>query len=406
MNHTGRRPSVVSSMVEYTPSAGNSTRPPPLTNDMPNAAKRILIVTTELGMGGAERCVANVACRLDPSRYEVHVVALAPPPEPPKDALVRQIEAAQVPLTFLGCRTKWQFFSAIQKLKRIIREIQPEVVWSFLFHANIVAAVAARGMDVHRLQSLRVIEQGSWRRKLQAWTARRADRVLCVSEGVRRFAAETLRVPEAKLQVIPNGIDVDAIESTTYAEPVDRKRRLIAVGRLDEQKGFDWLISRLAELLREKPEWELVIIGDGHLLTELVVQIDSEGLQDSVRLVGWQEDLPGWFRASEIYVLSSRWEGMPNALIEAMAHGLPVMATEVEGVDQLLAGELRQQLVTHWEMPEAEALLRRLMEEPALRQTLGQANRKQIEAHFSLRQMVQAYEMMLRDLPSRSAKQR
>lgn len=367
---------------------------------MPQTVKRILIVTTELGMGGAERCVANIACKLDPAKYAVHVVALAPPPESPRDALVRQLEAAQIPLTFLNCQSKWAFLSAIGQLKRIIRELQPDIVWSFLFHANILSAMATRGKELCRLQSLRVIEQGSWRRKFQSWAARQADRVLCVSEGVRHFAAETLRVPPDKLQVIPNGLDVGAIVPTTYKVPTDRKQRILAVGRLEEQKGFDWLIFRLAKLLREKPEWELVILGDGQLLPELITQIYSEGLNDSVRLEGWQDDLPRWFRESEIFALSSRWEGMPNALIEAMAHGLPVMATDVEGVRELLPGNLASQMVDHWQMPEAESLLRRLMEDPALRQQLGQANRQQIEAHFSLRQMIQSYETMLDDIHS------
>ncbi len=365
---------------------------------MPEDRKRILIVTTELGVGGAERCVANVASRLDPNRFEVHVVALAPPPEAPRDALVQQMEAAQVPLTFLHCRSKWQLLSAIGRLKRIIRQTRPDVVWSFLFHANILAAMATRGMNVRRLQSLRVIEQGGWRRKFQSWAAQQADRVLCVSEGVRQFAAETLRVPENKLQVIPNGIDVDTITPTTYAEPIERKRRILAVGRLDEQKGFDWLIFLSAKLLREKPDWELVIVGDGHLLPELNRQIELGGLSDSVHLAGWQADLPSWFRSSEIYVLSSRWEGMPNALIEAMAHGLPVIATQVEGARELLSGELAEQLITHDQTAAAQAVLCRLMEDAALRQHLGESNRQQIEAHFSLGQMLRSYEAMLSEL--------
>jgi len=369
-------------------------------NTMSQAPKRILIVTTEMGMGGAERCVANLASQLDPARFEVHVVALAPPPEPPRDALVQQLEEAQIPLNFLGCRTRWQFFSAVEQLKRIIRKTRPDVVWSFLFHANIVAAMATRGTNVRRLHSLRVIEQGSWRRRFQSWAAQRADRVLCVSEGVQKFAADTLRVPESKLQVIPNGIDVDAIPPKAYAEPVDRKHRILAVGRLDEQKGFDWLIFRLSQLLREKPEWELVIVGDGNQLPELVVQIESEGLNDSVRLVGWQEDLSSWFSETEVYALSSRWEGMPNALIEAMAHGLPVIATDVEGVAELLSGERSHQIVSHAKIPEVEERLRQMMEDPSLRQRLGRANRQQIEAHFSLRQMIYSYETMLGDVLS------
>lgn len=358
----------------------------------------ILIVTTELGMGGAERAVANLACRLDRTRFAVQVVALDARPEPPKDGLVTQLETAGIPVTFLNCRSKWQLFSAIGKLKRIIRDKRPQLVMSFLFHANVVAAMATRGKNLIRLPALRVIEQGWWRRKLQAWSAREATRVLCVSEGVRSFAEQTLKLPPEKLVVIPNGVDLEKIEPKTYAQPVDRRHRILAVGRLHEQKGFDWLIFRLAALLREKSDWELVILGEGDLAAELLTQIDSEGLGDSVRLQGWQSDLPHWFANSEIFALSSRWEGMPNALIEAMSHGLPVMATDVEGVAELLPGGLREQVVSHWEMPEAETLLRRLMEDRQLREKLGKANREQIQSHFSFERIVPLYEQLFEQL--------
>ncbi|MFA8018892.1 glycosyltransferase [Bremerella cremea] len=376
---------------------------------MPIDRKRILIVTTELSMGGAERCVANLACRLDPQRFEVQVVALAPPPEPPKDALVHQLADAEIPLTFLDCRSKWQLLSATGRLKQIIRRFQPDVVWSFLFHANIVSYLATRNMRLVRLQSLRVVEQGHWRRKLQSWAARGADCVLCVSEGVKAFAEQSLRLPAQKLVVIPNGIDLDVIIPTSYAEPIDRPFRILAVGRLHEQKGFDWLIFRLAELLREKPEWELVILGEhgeGKVLAELLTQVESEELEDSVSLPGWQANLPEWFNQAEIFALSSRWEGMPNALIEAMAHGLPVMATDVEGVAELLPGKLARQVVTHDETEQAEQLLRKLMDDAELRRTLGQANRQQIETQFSLRQIVHLYESLLNRLLDTSRPER
>ncbi|MFN3152214.1 glycosyltransferase [Bremerella sp.] len=368
---------------------------------MPQAPKRILIVTTELGVGGAERCVANVACGLDPTRYAVHVVALAPPPEAPRDALVRQLEDVQIPLTFLGCQSKWQFLPAISQLKRIIRETKPDVIWSFLFHANFLAAMATRGMDIRRLQSLRVIEQGSWRRKFQSWAAKGADRVLCVSEGVRAFAATKLRVPQDKLLVIPNGIDVEAIQPTTYAEPVDRKHRLIAVGRLDPQKDYLTMIDAAARVLGSQENWELVIIGDGPQRQPIEAAISRHHAAESIRLIGWQADVSTWLRSAEIYLLTSRWEGMPNALIEAMAHGLPVISTDVEGVAQLLSGELAVQVASTGQLLSGQTLLNDLIADPALRKELGQANRQQIEAHFSLRQMVQSYETMLNDVLSR-----
>lgn len=372
-------------------------------NTMPTAPKRILIVTTELGVGGAERCVANVACGLDPTKYAVHVVSLAPPPTAPKDALAQQLEAAQIPLTFLGCRSKWQLFSAVGQLKRIIRETQPDVVWSFLFHANIVTAMATRVTRTKRVQSLRVVEQGNWRRRVQSWAAQQADRVLCVSEGVRQFASETLRLPEAKLQVIPNGIDVDAIQPTTYAEPVDRKHRILAVGRLDPQKDYETMLLAVSPLLlHQQDQWELIVVGDGPDRENIESTAHMFDLHASVKLIGWQAEVSSWLRESEIFILTSRWEGMPNALIEAMGHGLPVVTTNVEGISELLPGKLADQVASTEEFRNGQTILEDLMEDPALRQQFGQANRQQIEAHFSLRQMVQSYETMLDDVLSGS----
>ncbi|PQO30270.1 glycosyltransferase [Bremerella cremea] len=375
-------------------------------DDQPSEPLKIVIVTTELGMGGAERCVANLACRLNPQKYEVQVVALSSPPEAPRDGLVQQLREAGITLTFLNCRRSWELFSAVSQLRRIVQDTQPAVVWSFLFHANVVSTWATRGIRIRQLQSLRVIEQGTWRRKLQSLVAAKADRVLCVSEGVKIFAEQTLKIPVSKLQVIPNGIDLQEIRPSAYWPPEKRAYRVLAVGRLEQQKGFDWLIQCLAPILREKPEWELVILGDGSLRASLTTQIEAEGLEKSIRLPGWQSDLATWFFQSEIYVLSSRWEGMPNTLIEAMARGLPVVATDVEGVRELLPGSLSEQIVRIHEPLPAEALLRRLIENPPLRQQFGEANRQQIETHFSLHQMVQHYEAMLDDLLSREEQQR
>lgn len=377
-----------------------------MTNDSPAPPETILIVATELGMGGAERCVANLGCCLDRKKYSVHVVALSKPPSAPKDGLVRQLNEAGIPLTFLNCQSRWQLWSAITKLKQIVRDTRPAIVWSFLFHANVVSTLATRGMNIARLQSLRVIEQGRCRRKLQAWVATDADRILCVSEGVRNFAEQTLQLPAEKLQVIPNGIDLAAIRTTDKAPPKNRPHRILAVGRLDRQKGFDWLIHRMAALLRRNPEWELVIIGEGPEKAKLAALITSENLEHSIRLAGWQSELNAWYSDCEIYILSSRWEGMPNTLIEAMAHGLPVAATQVEGVDQLLAGELAQQIISLNQSDAAEAFLEELMCDESMRQQLGQANRQRIEADFSLGQMLHLHETMLDDVLSKHPEHR
>lgn len=331
------------------------------------------------------------------------VVSLASRPETPRDALVRELEAAQIELEFLNCNRSFQFTSAVWRLRGIIARFSPDCVLSFLFHANVICALASLGNKCLQFQSLRVIEQGTWRRRVQGWSASWADQLFCVSRGVRDFATRSLRISERKLTVIPNGVDlVDFDGEPEIPWPADnRSHRLIAVGRLAPQKGFAWLIDLAASLLHRQPDWQLVIIGDGPQRRELEERIAALDLTKQVHLVGWQPDVRRWLAAADLFVLSSRWEGMPNALLEAMAAGLPVCATPVEGVAELLPGPLAQQVIARNDDQSAVDLLEKLMSESPLRKRLGAANRAHVAKHFSIDQMVDRYALEITHLCQR-----
>jgi glycosyltransferase involved in cell wall biosynthesis len=182
---------------------------------------------------------------------------------------------------------------------------------------------------------------------LRRWSYGRLDAVVALTNQSAAWLADNTAA--RRLHVIPNPV-AWPMEAASPAIPPDSvglagRRRLLAVGRLAPQKGFDLLIGAFAACARSFPEWELVIVGDGPSRAELEAQIEALGLGDRVFLAGRAGNIGAWYERADAYVLSSRFEGMPNVLLEAMSHGLPVISFDCEtgprelirhGIDGLL----------------------------------------------------------------------
>src|SRR5437868_5272258 len=149
------------------------------------APKRLAFVITELEPGGAERCCAELAARIDRSRFSSVVYSLGPPPHAERRSLVARLLEANVPIHFLGFQTAFQYFGAVHQLAKMLREQQAEIVQTFLFHANVVGAQAARAAGVRRVVTgIRVADPRWWRTSLEYFMTRSADRYVCVSQNV------------------------------------------------------------------------------------------------------------------------------------------------------------------------------------------------------------------------------
>ncbi|MBC8350754.1 MAG: glycosyltransferase [Planctomycetes bacterium] len=359
---------------------------------------RIAFVITELEVGGAERCLVNLASGIDRTRFAPTVCSLAPRPAAGKDTLVRQLEDASIPVHFLNLRSSISFLSGMSKLKRLLREHEIDVVQTFLFHANVIGAFAAQAAGVPKIVSgLRVADPARWRMALERFAARRAEYIVCVSHSVAEFVKTKVGAPDSKLRVIPNGIDLSTIPTdnipnrTELGLPTER-RILLAVGRLHRQKGLDWLLALAPELFKRLPEHDLVIVGDGpqrDSLTELSAKLD---LQDRVHFIGWRPDVPRLMQAAEVFLLPSRWEGMPNVLIEAMGAGLPVVATSVEGVKEVLGPLAARQALPFGHDTAFIDAVSQFIVDSTLNAELGEENRERIRAEFTLRSMISKYE--------------
>jgi glycosyltransferase involved in cell wall biosynthesis len=364
---------------------------------MLNPRLRIALVITELEPGGAERCLTNVAVGLDRGRFEVVVYALAPRPRPRRDELVCRLEQAGVPVHFLGFTRAPALPRAVHTLARHWRRYRPDVIHSMLFHANVVAGMArGRWGPGALILGIRVADPSRWRRWLERRIARRADRVACVSQQVADFATRRMRLPPRKLVVIPNGVD---LASSAHRNPASCEslgippgRRILAcVSRLAVQKGLDQLIRVAPSLLEALPDHDLVVVGEGPQERQLRTLADHSPVAGRVHLIGWRSDICEILLASDVLILPSRWEGMPNVLLEAMACRRPVVCTRAEGVVEVLGPGAEQQTVAVESPQDIVEKAVTIIRQPALAHRLGAENRQRVERHFGLAAMIDRY---------------
>lgn len=369
---------------------------------------RLALCITELDIGGAERCLVELATRLDRQRFAPVVYALSAEPAPTTPSLVPQLREAGIETHFLGGRRASQFPLIVRRLARLLRTQQAELVQSFLFHANLAARLAGRRAGVpHVLSGIRVAERAArWHLWCDRLTSRLVDRYVCVSRSVADFSRDEAGLPSDKLVVIPNGIDVERYQR---AEPLDLtllglgagRRAVTFVGRLERQKG-------LLDFLRHSPRWlgrlpyhDLLLVGTGPQESALREEAERAAIAARVHFIGWRDDVPRILRASDLFVLPSQWEGMPNALLEAMAAGLPVVATDVEGVRELLGDGARCQVEVRGNLEEFCELIVSLLAESTLADRLGQDNQRRAR-EFSWQSMVAAYQRLFDDMAGRT----
>ena len=216
------------------------------------------------------------------------------------------------------------------------------------------------------------------------------DGFVAVSGEVAPAIVQTIGPVQRKISVICNGVDVQR-----YMQPVDRSairrqlnlpedaRLLIVVGTLKTQKGHRYLLAALPEVIAQCPDLHLLIVGDGELRADLTQHIQTLGLDSHVRLLGNRQDVPALLAASDYFVLPSLWEGLPMALIEAMAGGLPVIATEVSGTRQVMIDGTTGLLVPPGDVAQLRVALLQLATNPDLARSMGAAAQQRVLTAFS-----------------------
>ena len=358
---------------------------------------RIDLIITELDTGGAEKCCAELALFLLKRGHQVRVIAFGARPTSPKDRLVRLLETNNVELHFLGGTSWWMLPRVASKLRRLLNSNQPDLVQSFLWHANVLSAWIVPSLNIPLFGGVRISERRTFRHPFDRWSTSRTTKTICVSQGVADWCVQTEKMDAGKLMVIPNGIAIrsekQSISPDSHSVPADAKI-LLFVGRLNLQKGIDVLIQHAKVFLSQLPDHHLVLIGDGSMRPNLEALAQQEELKGRLHCLGQRNDVRAWMARSELLLLPTRYEGMPNVVLEAMAEGLTVVTTRVEGIIELLGDQLETQSVEKEAWSDFFELAANLANSPEKQQKIGNANRQRAETEFDLEKQLMQYESL------------
>jgi glycosyltransferase involved in cell wall biosynthesis len=350
---------------------------------------RVLWLTTGLGRGGAERLVVDTVTRLDHARFDLEVAYVLPW----KNALQGELVAAGVPVTCVGrgrppLDPRW-----VARLVSLLRRERWDIVHTHAPLPAVVARLAARSGTI-----LLHTEHNTWlryrrvTRLLNALTFRRNRHVFAVSESVASSITGWLGRNGEDVEVLVQGLPRDG-------EPVgngrhgalarlglDGRRPIVGtVGNLVPKKDHATLLDAVELLAQDGVELEVVIVGGGPLEDELRTRAASS--RASVHVLGSRDDVPELLPAFDLFVVSSRFEGLPIAMLEAMAAGVPVVATDVGGVPEVIAGERGGRLVAAASPASLADAIKDLLEDADARSRLSAAARTRA-ADFDLQHAI------------------
>lgn len=365
---------------------------------------RVLELITELRPAGAERIVFELARGLPADRFEVQVCSL----RPATGDVASWLRDADIPVHSLEMRWKLDL-RAPRRLARLLERQGIDLVHAHLFHANLLGRRAARRVGCPAVTTVHIIEERfrPWHGWLDRWTLRPGDVEVCVSRAVRDHLHERVRIPAERLRVIPNGVDLDRfrgvgddgrLRAATGADDGDPV--IVTVGRLEPQKGHQELIAAWRNVDSQRAH--LAIIGEGSLRARLEEQAQDPALRGRVHLLGHRHDIPELLAGASGFVLPSRYEGFGLVLVEALASGLPVVASGGAAVAEVL-GEDGGWLVRSGDTDGLACGLRELLALDSDDRAAREAVARQRSQEFGLAPMLDAYADLLTEVAARSA---
>jgi len=359
---------------------------------------RVLQLIHSLPVGGAEDLMAAMVTGLDARRFEVQAATIGPP-----GVVGRELLRASYPVRSLGLDLKrTPFVRLVTQIRDLLREVQPDILHTHLYHPNLYGRLASLGLgvkgvvaSVHNSYTRVKLHRCLWNFFLSGLT----DKVLVSSPQVWQDVHTWDRVPAAKLEVFPYGIrladlEVDLDPAAIRAELGISGFVLGVVGRLEEQKGHRHLLAALPEIIPEIPDLTVLLVGEGKEGAALRTLVQELGLGSRVHFLGTRRDLPRLFRAMDLVVQPSLWEGLPLTLLLAMGAGLPVVGTRVSGTTDVVEDGRNGVLVAPGDSQALAHAILELYRRPETRRRLGDAARRTVAEKHSQEAMLRRLEQI------------
>lgn len=366
----------------------------------------LLLLIHSLGSGGAERVLSTLANYWAGKGWQITVVTMT---SEASDFYQLDSRVSRIALN-LAKDSPNPVFALLNNLKRVVavrrvlRSLRPDAAVAMMSTANIMLALSSMGIrDLVTVGSERThppnaFTQQFWNRA-RRFSFRYLSSVVALSQQSADWLSE--HTSAKHVAVIPNA----AIWPLPLQEPVitptpkpPNTYRLLTVGRLSNEKGFDILIKAFKALADDFPNWHLFIVGDGSDRQTLQQQIDSGGLTHQVKLPGRCGNLEQWYESADLYVLTSRFEGFPNTVVEAMSHGLPVVSFDcTTGPREIIRPGVDGTLVAPQSSHELEVALRDLMMDHDKRERYAR-QAIEVRSRFALERVVGQWENLFQEL--------
>ena len=371
--------------------------------------RRVLHLITRLPIGGAERMLLGVLRNLDATRFDSIVCCIQD-----RGELAEEVESLGIPVHALGLMERGGFDRQVAPaLRRLIREQKVELMHSHLYHANLYGRLAAWREGIPVIASVHnTYTRRKWHRHLiNRLLAKLSFRITAGSADVERDILDHDHVAPEKVLRLPNCIDLDRV--TTSLSAAVAKQRLgfdpadlviATVGRMEEQKGHAFLLDAFA-CLRQLPELDsmplrLLVVGDGRLKTATEQHAADLGIAGACRFPGSIKDLANIYRAIDVFVMPSLWEGLSLAMLEAMAAGLPMVATDVGGARDVLGDSVRGILVPAGDAGALAQAISDLLVDAEKRSAMAGSGSKHVRENYSVaalsHQLAELYDAALK----------
>jgi len=354
---------------------------------------RILVVVKAMVAGGLETYLVNVLSAIDRQKYKVTIVCTAERENWYKD------ELDKLGVKTITCPNPYSQIGYVHRIGKIIRELDIDVVCDFRSDFSAPTLLAAKRAGVKkRIAMYRNTGRGFRPDPLRNLYVNIMHR--CTKLWATRIIGNTGKVLDAfypgwkdndKFAVVYNGVDLNKFSPDVSGQSI-RQELVVSsdciiighVGRFYIQKNHIILLKSFARLKQEVENIHLLLVGDGELRRDIEKQIKQLGIAEYVTLAGVRKDVPKMLAAMDIFFFPSLYEGMPNALIEAMACGLPIVASNIPEIVEIITTELSEQLIDPNDVTGFVEALRKLVTDKTSRKKMGFVGRTHVERHFEL----------------------
>jgi glycosyltransferase involved in cell wall biosynthesis len=373
------------------------------------------MVVNNLDVGGLEKVVVSLLNNLDRDRFERHLISIngagkmADEVDLPASSRLVLHKNPSRRIQILGVNVDTALFRPI---RQFVRDKGIVVLHAHNLAPLIYAGIATRLLPMRNRPAVAYSEHNQiysatpGQRRRFRWYIRLADEVVAVSQDLQRTLVDEVKAPRARVRVLYNGIDGKRF---VLGDPTKVRRALgiaddeMVVGTavvLSEQKGIRYLLEAAQKVLATGARIRFVIAGDGPLRPELEAQAAAAGLGDRVLFLGYRRDVPDLVSSYDAYVLPSLWEGLPLALIEALAIGKPVICTRVGGNPEIVEDGINGYVVAPRDSEALADRISRLYRDRGFAAGVGPRNVAKFKEFFSLEAMVDAHSRLFTELAS------